>query len=127
MLSGATAPPPFRSPVPLHNVQSISPTDFFVNHRLAPYIASDCILTVRLRNGGQAWATSGTPTDCVTLGLDVVMAGRCDLVVSGINAGPNLGWDLTYSGTVAAAFEGAVLNFPSIAISVASEGIIPDE
>ncbi len=63
------------------------------------------------------YAASGTPTDCVTLGLHVIMEGRCDLVVSGINAGANLGWDLTYSGTVAAAFEGAVLGLPAIAIS----------
>ncbi|MCS6776121.1 MAG: 5'/3'-nucleotidase SurE [Chloroherpetonaceae bacterium] len=72
-------------------------------------------------NGQRGFATNGTPTDCVTLGFDVVMEGRCDLVVSGINAGPNLGWDLTYSGTVAAAIEGAVLGIPSFAISVAAE------
>lgn len=69
----------------------------------------------------RGWACSGTPTDCVTLGYDIVMKGQCDLVVSGINAGPNLGWDVTYSGTVSAAMEGAVLGMPSIAISVASE------
>ena len=50
------------------------------------------------------------------------MHGKCDLVVSGINAGPNLGWDLTYSGTVAAAMEGAILHLPSIAVSVTLEG-----
>lgn len=76
---------------------------------------------LRLPDGTEIWAASGTPTDCVTLGLEIVMDGRCDLVVSGINAGPNLGWDLTYSGTVAAAFEGAVLNLPAIAVSVAAE------
>ncbi len=77
------------------------------------------ITPLTLPNGMQGYATNGTPTDCVTLGLDVLMEGRCDLVVSGINSGPNLGWDLTYSGTVAAAIEGAVLNVPSFAISVA--------
>lgn len=76
------------------------------------------ITPTTLPNGMKGWATNGTPTDCVTLGLEIVMEGRCDLVVSGINAGANLGWDLTYSGTVAAAFEGAVLNIPAIAISL---------
>lgn len=79
------------------------------------------IMPLKMLDGQEGFATNGTPTDCVTLGFDVVMEGKCDLVVSGINAGPNLGWDLTYSGTVAAAIEGAVLGIPSIAISVAAE------
>jgi 5'-nucleotidase len=79
------------------------------------------IIETRLPDGSNGWATSGTPTDCVTLGWDVVMEGRVDLVVSGINSGPNLGWDVTYSGTVAAAIEGVILGAPSIAVSVASE------
>ena len=74
-----------------------------------------------LPGGIQGYATSGTPTDCVTLGYDIVMENRCDLVVSGINAGANLGWDLTYSGTVAAALEGAVLGLPAIAVSLVYE------
>jgi 5'-nucleotidase len=73
---------------------------------------------VKLPDGAWGHASSGTPTDCVNLGYDVVMAGKCDLVVSGINAGANLGWDVTYSGTVAAAIEGAVLGVPAIAISL---------
>jgi len=76
------------------------------------------ITPVRLADDVMGQATSGTPTDCVTLGYDVVMGGKCDLVVSGINAGANLGWDLTYSGTVAAAIEGAVLGVPAFAISL---------
>ncbi len=76
------------------------------------------ITPTKLSNGMAAFATSGTPTDCVTLGHEIVMGGKCDLVVSGINAGANLGWDLTYSGTVAAALEGAVLGLPAIAISL---------
>src|SRR5579862_5766098 len=76
------------------------------------------IAPLSLPDGGKGYATSGTPTDCVTLGYDIIMEGRCDLVVSGINAGANLGWDLTYSGTVAAAIEGAVLGLPAIAISL---------
>ncbi len=77
---------------------------------------------MRLPDGQRAWATSGTPADCVTLGLDVVMEGRADLLFSGINAGSNLGWDLTYSGTVAAAIEGAILGLPSVAVSVVENG-----
>lgn len=77
---------------------------------------------VQLLDGSRGWATSGTPSDCVTLGFDVIMEGQADLVFSGINDGPNLGWDLTYSGTVSAAMEGAILGVPSIAISVAGEG-----
>lgn len=60
----------------------------------------------------------GTPTDCVNLGvLHVLKDKRPDIVVSGINFGPNLGDDVTYSGTISAAFEGALLTIPSIAFS----------
>ncbi|MGQ0548603.1 MAG: 5'/3'-nucleotidase SurE [Armatimonadota bacterium] len=70
--------------------------------------------------GITAWATNGTPADCVVLGVRELLGSRPDIVVSGINVGPNLGLDLTYSGTVSAALEGAILGIPSIAISVAS-------
>lgn len=76
---------------------------------------------VTLPDGSAGYASNGTPTDCVTLGYDIVLGGKCDLVVSGINAGANLGWDLTYSGTVSAAIEGAVLGVPAFAISVVLE------
>lgn len=76
---------------------------------------------VKLPDGSTGYASNGTPSDCVTLGFDVVMEGRCDLVLSGINDGPNLGWDMTYSGTVSAAMEGAILGMPSIAISIAGD------
>jgi 5'-nucleotidase len=71
-------------------------------------------------DGGYGFATNGTPSDCVTLGILDVAGGPVDLVVSGINRGPNLGWDLTYSGTVSAAMEGAVMGVQSFAISVAA-------
>ena len=75
---------------------------------------------VQLRDGSEAWCSNGTPTDCVTLALLHLLKDNLpDLVVSGINHGPNLGWDLTYSGTVSAAMEGAILGVQSIAISVA--------
>lgn len=79
------------------------------------------ITPMKLSNGMRVYGTSGTPTDCVNLGYDILMEGRCDLVVSGINAGANLGWDLTYSGTVAGALEGAVLGIPALAISLVTD------
>jgi 5'-nucleotidase len=65
-------------------------------------------------------AVDGTPTDCVLLAMRGLLEERPSLLVSGINHGPNLGDDVTYSGTVAAAFEGTLLGLPSIAISVCS-------
>ena len=64
------------------------------------------------------WIVDGTPTDCVNLAvLSILKNRRPDIVVSGINFGPNLGDDVTYSGTISAAFEGALLHIPSIAFS----------
>lgn len=64
------------------------------------------------------WIVDGTPSDCVNLAvLKLLKESRPDIVVSGINFGPNLGDDVTYSGTISAAFEGALLNIPSIALS----------
>jgi len=68
--------------------------------------------------GPNRYSVSGTPTDCVAVGLDKVMPQRPDLIVSGINHGPNLGDDITYSGTVAAAMEGTIYNMPSVAVSL---------
>lgn len=66
------------------------------------------------------FAVDGTPTDSVLLGINAVMKGRLpDLVLSGVNRGGNLGEDVTYSGTVAAAIEGTLLGVPSIALSQA--------
>jgi 5'-nucleotidase len=76
---------------------------------------------VPLSDGSLAWAASGTPADCVALGLlDILSTDTVDLVVSGINHGPNLGWDVTYSGTVSAAMEAVISGVPAIAVSVAS-------
>jgi 5'-nucleotidase len=63
----------------------------------------------------------GTPTDCVHLALTGLLDEEPDLVVSGINAGANLGDDVIYSGTVAAAVEGRFLGLPSIAVSLAGD------
>jgi 5'-nucleotidase len=64
------------------------------------------------------FVTTGTPSDCVAVALLGVVKSSFDLVVSGINIGANLGHDVTYSGTVAAAMEGAVLGLPAIAASM---------
>ncbi len=65
-------------------------------------------------------SVDGTPTDCVHLAITGLLNEEPDMVVSGINAGANLGDDVLYSGTVAAAMEGRFLGFPAIAISLAS-------
>ena len=67
-----------------------------------------------------AYAVDGTPADCVHLGLSLFLPGRPHLVVAGLNKGGNLGDDVTYSGTVSAAFEGTLLGIPSFAISLVS-------
>jgi 5'-nucleotidase len=66
------------------------------------------------------FSVTGTPTDCVLLAIHRILDAMPDLVVSGINHGPNMGEDVTYSGTVAAAIEGNILDIDSIAISITS-------
>jgi 5'-nucleotidase len=66
-----------------------------------------------------AYAVTGTPVDCVKLAYEKLANSRIDMVISGINEGSNLGTDVIYSGTVSAAIEGALLNIPSLAISLA--------
>lgn len=64
-----------------------------------------------------AYAISGTPSDCIKIALNAILEEKPDIVISGINHGPNLGADVLYSGTVSAALEGAINNYPSIAVS----------
>jgi 5'-nucleotidase len=64
------------------------------------------------------YTIDGTPTDCIALGISKILDKKPDLVVSGINLGGNLGDDINYSGTVAAAKEGTLLGVPSFAISI---------
>jgi 5'-nucleotidase len=74
---------------------------------------------LRLRCLRPGWyAADGTPTDCVHLGVHSILKRPPELLVSGINQGGNLGDDLTYSGTVGVALEGALLGVPSIAVSL---------
>ena len=70
----------------------------------------------------RCWMTTGTPGDCVKLAINAILEEneKPDLVISGINHGPNLGADILYSGTVSCAMEGAMMGYPSIATSLAS-------
>lgn len=77
-------------------------------------------LTVKETENG-AFCVEGTPTDCVHLALTGLLDTQFDMVVSGINDGANLGDDILYSGTVAAAMEGRYLGLPAIAVSLAGE------
>ena len=69
------------------------------------------------------FSVDGTPTDCVHLALNGLLPEpKPEMVVAGINMGANLGSDITYSGTVAAAFEGTLSGVPAVAVSLASQG-----
>jgi 5'-nucleotidase len=70
-------------------------------------------------DGVKAWACSGTPSDCVKLALFALLDEWPDLVLSGINHGPNLGTDVLYSGTVSAAMEGTIEGLHALAVSSA--------
>jgi len=72
-----------------------------------------------VRRGERAWQVDGTPTDSVLLGLGALAGERPDFVVSGINHGHNMGEDVLYSGTVAAAMEGLAFGIPGVAVSFA--------
>ena len=72
-------------------------------------------------NGATGYAVSGTPADCIKLGIMELLAGRPDMVVSGINPGANVGVNINYSGTVAAAREATLYGVPAIAVSVCGQ------
>jgi 5'-nucleotidase len=71
--------------------------------------------------GKKTYSINGTPTDCVIIAINKLLPQKPDIIISGINNGGNLGDDVTYSGTVAAAMEGTLLGIPSIAISLAKD------
>ncbi len=79
-----------------------------------------------VRRGERRFQVDGTPTDCVMLAVEALMPERPDFVLSGINHGQNMGEDVLYSGTVAAAMEGLALGIPSIAISFAGGDLRAD-
>jgi 5'-nucleotidase len=70
--------------------------------------------------GGNIFSTNGTPADCVFLAVRILLERKPDFIISGLNTGPNMGQDVNYSGTVAAAKEGAFLGIPSMAISISA-------
>ncbi len=72
------------------------------------------------RRDANHFDTTGTPADCVLLAAQGTRVGKFDVVVSGINHGPNLGTDVVYSGTCAAARQGALSGYPAVAVSLAS-------
>ena len=79
---------------------------------------------VRFEDGTVGYASDGTPVDCVRLAnLGLIDGWRPDIVVAGINHGSNIGDDITYSGTVAAALEAVVLGIPGIAVSQQSRAL----
>ncbi|PWG63975.1 5'/3'-nucleotidase SurE [Sediminicurvatus halobius] len=79
----------------------------------------DAPIRVR-REGERGYRVEGTPTDCVHLAITGLLDHDPDMVISGINSGANLGDDVLYSGTVAAAMEGRFLGLPAVAVSLAS-------
>jgi 5'-nucleotidase len=79
-----------------------------------------------VRRGERRYQVDGTPTDCVMLAVEALMPERPDFVLSGINHGQNMGEDVLYSGTVAAAMEGLALGIPSIAVSFAGGDLRAD-
>jgi 5'-nucleotidase len=72
-----------------------------------------------MSRGPRRWAVDGTPTDCAMLAVEELLPARPDVVISGVNHGPNLGEDVLYSGTVAAAMEAVSLSVPAMALSFA--------
>ncbi len=88
--------------------QSATSHSLTLHHPLRARRASDGALVV-----------DGTPTDCIILAVNALLDGRPDICLSGVNHGPNMGEDVLYSGTVAAAMEATVLGIPSVAVSYA--------
>jgi len=80
---------------------------------------------VHLADGDHAFSTDGAPSDCVAIAILGFLPLKVDLIVSGVNKGSNMGDDITYSGTVAAAMEGIIWGFPSIAVSL--DAFVPEE
>lgn len=69
-------------------------------------------------SGMRGWSVTGTPVDCVKIGLESLLSDPPTIIVSGINAGSNLGTDILYSGTVSAAMEGVIEGYPAMALSL---------
>src|SRR6266513_2773067 len=79
-----------------------------------------------VKRGDRRWQIDGTPTVCVMIGVEALLSQRPDFVLSGINHGQNMGEDVLYSGTVAAAMEALALGIPAIAVSFAGGDLRAD-
>lgn len=110
----------------LGDVQVVAPLieQSGVSHRIT-YLHP--LMVKEIREGGEhyGWAVDGSPADCVKMGILEFCGERPDLIVSGINSGANVGINVLYSGTVAAAIEGAFFGITSVAVSL-SQGTPPD-
>jgi len=98
-----------------------------VSHRIT-YLHPIIVKEVQNPDGSHfGWAVDGSPADCVKLGvMELCTGGWPDLIVSGINSGANVGINTLYSGTVAAAIEGALFGITSIAVSLQQGAMAPD-
>jgi 5'-nucleotidase len=103
-------------------VLAVAPTSERSGQGHAITIDRNLSVSARLEEGFFGFAIDGTPTDCTKLALNVLCREPPNLVVSGINDGPNVGRSLFYSGTVAAALEAAVLGLPAMAVSRSKGG-----
>ena len=110
----------------LGDVQVVAPLveQSGVGHRIT-YLHPIMVKEIRDEHAHYGWAVDGSPADCVKLGVLEFCSERPDLIVSGINSGANVGINVLYSGTVAAAIEGAFFGITSIAVSL-SQGTPPD-
>jgi 5'-nucleotidase len=112
-----------RAAAPLGDVWTVAPDreqsatshSLTLHHPLRP-----------VKRGEQRWQVDGTPTDCVMLAVEALLPARPDFVLSGVNHGQNMGEDVLYSGTVAAAMEGLALGIPAIAFSFAGGDLRAD-
>lgn len=100
-----------------HDVQVVAPVTEMSAVGHAVTLAAPLRVKIFDEKDFYGQGVSGTPADCVKLGLTTLLASPPDLVVSGINAGANVGVDILYSGTVSAATEGALMGFPALALS----------
>jgi 5'-nucleotidase len=112
---------------PLGDVRVVAPLveQSGVSHRIT-YLHPIMVREIQEESGEfYGWAVDGSPADCVKLGVLAFSPRRPDLIVSGINSGANVGINVIYSGTVAAAIEGAFFGITSVAVSLA-QGTPPD-
>ena len=125
--SGVGASMTLHSPLFVHQVPAEHYLAQFAPGEATPPPAADAVpeplepdIVAALPHPITAWSVQGTPADSCILALEQLVTPKPDLVVSGINRGSNLGWDVIVSGTVGAAVQGFVRGYPTIAISVGS-------